>query len=566
MLMFRRIKISIKKFFFPPANSPRWMLILPFATLGILVVLVLVGGAYGWDYTNSPAFCGTTCHTMPPEYAAYQASPHARVACVECHIGREFIGNQIFRKAGDLRHIFATTFGTYEYPIMAGNMRPARDTCEKCHTPEKFSDDSLRVITHFQDNPENTPYSTTLVLKTGGGAKREGLGRGIHWHIENQVEYYATDELDQNIPYVRVINDDGSQQEYLDVTSGLDPSTIAPDQLKRVDCITCHNRITHRVYTPEESVDRSLQIGTISTEIPDIRRQAVEALRAPYTSQQEGIAGIEKLTEYYESSYPDYYGANKDKVDAAVQEVLRIFNDSVFLDQKSDWNTHPNNIGHFDSAGCFRCHDGKHLDSNQQAIRLECNLCHTIPVVSGPQDFVTQIEISKGPEPQSHLNPNWISLHNQAFDATCSNCHSTEGAGSTENTSFCSNIACHGNVFSYAGFDAPKLREILQAQLPAPTAVPTTMPVVGKPTYATHIAALFNAKCTACHGAAASGGLDLTSYASVMQGGKDGAIIAAHDSANSLLMKIQSAKHFANFTADELKLLEQWIDAGAPEK
>jgi NapC/NirT cytochrome c family, N-terminal region len=198
--MFKRIKGSVKGFFFPPAHSPRWMLILPFATMGILVVLVLVAGAYGWEYTNSPAFCGTTCHTMPPEYSAYQASPHARVACVECHIGREFIGNQIFRKAGDLRHVFATTFGTYEYPIMAGNMRPARDTCEKCHTPEKFSDDSLRVIEHFQADEENVPYNTTLVLKTGGGSKREGLGRGIHWHIENQVYYYASDELEQISP------------------------------------------------------------------------------------------------------------------------------------------------------------------------------------------------------------------------------------------------------------------------------------------------------------------------------------------------------------------------------
>jgi nitrate/TMAO reductase-like tetraheme cytochrome c subunit len=564
--MFRRIKDGIKKFFFPPANSPRWMLILPFATLGILVIIVLVAGAYGWEYTNSPSFCGTTCHTMPPEYAAYQASPHARVACVECHIGREFIGNQIFRKAGDLRHVIATTFETYEYPLMAGNMRPARDTCEKCHTPEKFSDDSLRVIKHFQNDKENTPYSTTLVLKTGGGTKREGLGRGIHWHIENQVYYYASDKLEQNIPYIRVVNDDGSEQEYTDVTSGFDPSAIDPNQLKRVDCITCHNRITHRVYTPEESVDRSLQIGTISTDIPFIRRQAVEVLRAQYSSQQEGIAGIEKLADYYKPNYPDYYAANKNKVGAAVQEVTKIFNDSVFLDQKSDWNAHPNNIGHFDSAGCFRCHDGKHLDSNQQAIRLECNLCHSIPVVSGAQDFVTQIEISKGPEPESHLNPNWISLHNKAFDATCSNCHTTEGAGTTVNTSFCSNSACHGSVFSYAGFDAPKLREILQAQLPTPSPVPTVAPVVGKPTYDVNIAALFNAKCTGCHGAAASGGLDLTSYASLMQGGKDGAVITPNDSANSLLIKIQTAQHFANFTADELKLVEQWIDAAAPER
>ena len=563
----KKLREQLKKFFFPPPGSPRWAMILPYAILGFLTVSLLVGGAYTWDYTNSPIFCGTTCHTMPPEYAAYQASPHARVACVECHIGREFVGNQLFRKAGDIRHVIATTFKTYEYPIMAGNMRPARDTCEKCHTPEKFSDDSLRVIYHFQPDKENTPYSVNLVLKTGGGTKREGLGRGIHWHIENQVYYYAADKLDQTIPYVRVVNDDGSVQEYKDVTSNFDPSKVDTNQLKRVDCITCHNRITHRVYTPEESVDRSLQSGTISTDIPFIRRQAVEVLRAQYDTQQAGITGIEKLADYYKSNYPDYYTANGDKIDAAVRELTKIFNDSVFLDQKSDWNAHPNNIGHFDSAGCFRCHDGKHLDANQKAIRLECNLCHSIPVVSGSQDFVTKIEISKGPEPETHLNPNWISLHNQAFDATCSNCHTTEGAGTTANTSFCSNSACHGNVFSYAGFDAPKLREILRLQVQTPIPAPTSAPVVGNPTYDVNTAALFNAKCIMCHkGDAAPKGLDLTSYANILKGGADGPIIVPSDSANSLLVKIQSGEHFAKFTSDELDLIKQWIEAGAPEQ
>jgi nitrate/TMAO reductase-like tetraheme cytochrome c subunit len=565
--MFIRIKNSIKKFFFPPADSPRWMLILPFATLGVLTILVLIAAAYGWEYTNSPVFCGTTCHTMPPEFAAYQASPHAQVACVECHIGREFVGNQLFRKAGDIRHIIATTFHTYEYPIMAGNMRPARDTCEKCHTPEKFSDDSLRVIQHFQPDEDNTPYSTYLVLKTGGGSKREGLGRGIHWHIENQVSYYATDELDQDIPYVRVVNDDGSVKEYTDVTSGFDPASIDPSQLKVVDCMTCHNRITHRVYTPEESIDKAMQLGTISSEIPLIREQAVKVLRGPYSTQEEGLAGIDGLIDYYRVNHSEYYSANQGKIDAAVQELKTIYNDSVFLDQKSDWNTHPNNIGHFDSAGCFRCHDGKHLDSDQQAIRLECNLCHSIPVVSSAQDFVTTLEISKGPEPESHLNANWISLHNKAFDATCSNCHTTEDAGGTTNTSFCSNSACHGNVFSYAGFDAPKLREILQAQLPTPMPVPTAAPVAGSPTYNANISSLFAAKCTLCHqGDSAPKGLDLTSYANIMKGGTEGAVIIPKDSAQSILLKIQSAQHFANFTADELDLIKQWIDAGALEK
>ena len=282
--MLNRVRDAFRSFFFPPRSSPRWLLILPYAVLGILTLSLLVGGAYAWDYTNSPSFCGTTCHTMPPEYAAYQVSPHARIACVDCHIGREFIGNQIFRKAGDVRHILATTFRTYEYPIMVKNMRPARETCEKCHSPEKFSDDSLRLINHFKDDKANTPYSIYLVLKTGGGAKREGLGLGIHWHIVNQVYYYPTDSLEQTIPFVRVVNDDGSTTDYVDVQSGIDASKIDQSKLKEMDCITCHNRITHHVYTPEESVDSALSLGEISRDIPEIRAKGVEVLRQAYAT------------------------------------------------------------------------------------------------------------------------------------------------------------------------------------------------------------------------------------------------------------------------------------------
>jgi nitrate/TMAO reductase-like tetraheme cytochrome c subunit len=559
--------MAIRNFFFPPRGSPRWVLILPYAVLGILTLSLLVGGAYAWDYTNSPSFCGTTCHTMPPEYAAYQISPHARIACVECHIGREFIGNQIFRKAGDVRHIVATAFQSYEYPIEVKNMRPARETCEKCHTPEKFSDDSLRVITHFKDDKDNTPYNTYLVMKTGGGAKRESQGLGIHWHIVNQVYYYPTDSMEQKIPFVRVVNDDGSATDYVDVEAGFDLSGMDASKLKEMDCITCHNRITHHIYTPEESVDKALSLGVLSKDVPEIRKMGVEVLRRDYTTQAEALAGIASLGSYYQTHYSDFYGANTDKVTQAIAALQQIYSDSVFIDQKANWDTHPSNIGHVDSPGCFRCHDGKHLDSDQQAIRLECNLCHSIPIVAGPQDFVTKIEISRGPEPDSHRNPNWISLHNKSIDASCSACHKTDDPGGTSNTSFCSNSACHGNVYQYAGFDAPKLREVLQSQVPAPAPTPTPAPVGGSPTYDANIAPLFTTKCGACHNSTMlAGGMDLTAYAGVMKGGKDGAVILPGDSAGSKLVQIQSAQHFVNFSAEELALVKQWINAGALEK
>ncbi len=200
--MLRRFGARLRGFFFPPADTPISVRLRPYLVLGALTIAILLLVPVAWDYTNSPEFCGTSCHTMPPEYTSYLTSPHARIECVECHIGRGFIATRVTRKAGDLKHVFATMFKTYKFPIRAGDLRPARETCERCHFPEKFSSDTLLEIHRFETDRGNTPISIYLTLKTGGGSEREGLGRGIHWHILNQVYYLPTDPEEQDIPYV----------------------------------------------------------------------------------------------------------------------------------------------------------------------------------------------------------------------------------------------------------------------------------------------------------------------------------------------------------------------------
>ena len=564
---FSRIGKALRKFFFPPVDSKTWIRVLPYAILGVLTLIVLIGAAYGWQYTNSPQFCGTTCHTMPPEYSAYLASPHARVDCVECHIGRGFIATQITRKAGDLRHVFATVFENYEYPIFATNMRPARETCEKCHNPDKFSDDSLREAKRFQSDTNSTPYSIFLSLKTGGGNSRQGLGKGIHWHVENRVLYYATDELQENIPYIRVYNDDGSFTEYTDIASSFIPADLQEADLREMDCTTCHNRVTHLVPMPADQVDTALSRGFIDKTIPDIRTKAMEVLTVEYSSQQAGLNGIAGLDNYYQAYYPDFYAAHPNAVKDAITYLQDIYSSSVNLDQESDWYTHPNNIGHMDFPGCFRCHDGKHMDAAQQAIRLECNLCHTIPVVAGPSKFVAQVEISRGPEPLTHLNANWIAMHNQVFNQTCSDCHTASNPGGTDNSSFCSNSACHGNVWKYAGFDAPALRQTILQSLPL---IPTPSPVdlTGALSYDATIGPLFQSRCGSCHGENGILGLNLTTYQGTMQAGTNGPVIIPGDANGSPLVQKQSGEtpHFSQLTPEELALVIDWINAGAPEK
>jgi hypothetical protein len=564
---FKRLGNALHNFFLPPEGTKTWLRVLPYAILGVLTVIVLIGAAYGWQYTNSPEFCGTSCHTMPPEYSSYLASPHARVDCTECHIGRGFIATQITRKAGDLRHVTATLFHNYTYPIYATNMRPARDTCEKCHNPDKFSDDTLIENKTFQSDINNTPYSIFLSLKTGGGTERQGLGKGIHWHVENKVMYYPTDELQQTIPYIRVYNADGTYNEYTDIASSFNPADITEADMKEMDCVTCHNRVTHLVPVPPDQIDAALARGFIDKTIPDIRAKGIEVLSATYTSQQEGLNGIYGLFNYYQAYYPEYYAANQPAVQNAVSYIQTMYIDSVNLEQKSDWNTHSNNIGHLNFAGCFRCHDGKHLDSNKQAVRLECNLCHTIPEVAGPSDFVANVEIPRGPEPQSHLNANWIAMHNTVFNETCNDCHTTSNPGGTDNTSFCSNSACHGIDWKYAGLDAPTLRETILSTLP-PTPTPSPLNLGGALTYDATIGPLFKSRCGACHGEDGLQGLNLTTYQTAMKGSINGPVIIPGDASGSLLIQKQSGPtpHFGQLTPQELSLVTDWINAGAPEK
>jgi mono/diheme cytochrome c family protein len=186
--------------------------------------------------------------------------------------------------------------------------------------------------------------------------------------------------------------------------------------------------------------------------------------------------------------------------------------------------------------------------------------------VAGPSDFVAAIEISRGPEPESHLHANWISLHRDVFDPSCTNCHTTEDPGGTSNTSFCSNSACHGVAWPYAGFDAPGLREILLQQLPA---TPTAPAISGGPlTFVAAIGPLLQQRCGACHGETGLQGLDLTSYEGTLSGGASGPAVIPGDPEGSLLVEKQSGAeaHFGQLAPEELKLVVDWIAAGAPER
>jgi mono/diheme cytochrome c family protein len=313
-------------------------------------------------------------------------------------------------------------------------------------------------------------------------------------------------------------------------------------------------------------VDIALDRKIIDPTIPEIRLKSIEVLTATYTTQEQAINGIAGLENYYRVVYPDYYASNKQIILTAIKALQEIYSQSVFIDQKSDWYSHPDNVGHKNFPGCFRCHDGKHFNAKQEPIRLECNLCHSIPIVASAQDFITDIEISSGPEPQTHLNPGWITMHHKVFDHTCASCHNTADAGGTSNTSFCSNSACHGISWKFAGFNAPSLKAIIEAQLP-PTPTPAA-PSSGPLTYTDTIGPIFQARCGTCHSNGGMLGLNLTTYQTTMAGSINGPVIVPGNPDGSLLVHKQSFNqpHFGQLAPEELKLVIEWILAGALEK
>lgn len=559
----------LKSVFLPPPNTSIAIRLLPYGIILIVIIGISLATTKAWEYTNSSEFCGTACHTMPPQHVTHINSDHARVTCEECHLGRTDLGTQIIRK---IEYSYQTgsamVLNNYHYPIVARNMRPARDVCETCHFPQVFSNDTLIEFNHYGQDENNTETTTYLVMKTGGGSEREGLGYGIHWHIENPVSFYATDERMLEIPYIRVESQDGTFTEYFDTETDFDFNQIQEDQLVEMDCMSCHNRTAHFIEYPDKAVDDMLSRGEINKDIPYIRNYAATALKGDFESYDEARTNIEKLLPNYERNFPIAYAKYRTDLENTVEVLSNYYQNNVFIDQQMKWDTHPDNSQHLTSPGCFRCHDGKHLTEENEAVRLECNLCHSIPVVAGPQDFVANIEVSRGVEPSSHKDTNWITIHHEIIDNTCENCHTIEDPGGTSNTSFCSNSGCHGQAWEYAGFNAPRLRQILSTLIevtPTPEPQESRDLTENPPTYQ-DIQSFF-ATCLECHAANGLAGVNLSNFDSIMQGGDRGAIVIPGDAENSSLVTIQQSEtpHFAQFTSQQLEWIKAWINAGASQ-
>jgi len=347
------------------------------------ILIVSVAAFAGIEYMDSPQFCGQLCHeVMEPQWAGYQEGPHSRVACVQCHIGP---GAPWFVKSkmSGLRQVVAVTFDTHSRPIPSPvhDLRPARDTCEQCHWPEKFHGDKIRTIRTYADDEANTESVTTLRMHIGGINRLDKSATGIHWHVsqQNRIEYITTDRKRQVIPYVRLDDGRGNVTEFF--AEGVTDAASLAGERRVLDCVDCHNRPSHTfAHSAERAVDEAIAAGGFDQALPFIRREAVKVLSAPYADRAAAFAGIEAgLTAFYR----DLPGAPKDAVDRAVATATHVFGRNVFPTMNVTWGTYANNASHSDpgpsaSPGCFRCHDGAHKTKQGKAISDDCSLCHTI--------------------------------------------------------------------------------------------------------------------------------------------------------------------------------------------
>ena len=366
-------------------NNQHTRRVLGWATVGLTVFLMVsVFGSYkAYHYTESDAFCGTTCHTvMHPEFTAYKASPHARVGCVNCHIGSGATWYAKSKLSG-ARQVWRTALNQYPRPIQTPvhDLRPAQETCEQCHWPEKFWGAQLKVFNHFGYDEASTPRETRLLIKTGGGDPQTGLAVGIHSHmnLQNEVSYLSDDKR-QTIDYIRVRNrKTGKVTEFFAEGTKMTPQQAAAAPLRTMDCVDCHNRPTHIYVPPDQAVDRALLENEVQRDLPFIKAQAVAALTKDYGTTDQAVTTIAKdLDEFYKTTYPAVYASRKKDIDASVATLQRIFRTIRFPEMKTDWRTHPNNIGHFYYTGCFRCHDDLHVSKDGKRVSKDCNICHDV--------------------------------------------------------------------------------------------------------------------------------------------------------------------------------------------
>ena len=394
-----------------------------FGTVFLLIVSS-VGSYEAFHYTESVEFCGKLCHNvMEPEYTTYHGSAHERVACVECHVGSG-ASWYVKSKMSGLYQVYSVMAKKYPTPIPTpiANLRPARETCERCHWPEKFYDDKLRVKHSYLTDENNTEVVLNLLVKTSSKTTANGVEKGIHQHIspDVKIEYKTTSENRQEIPWVRYTNTKtGESYVYMDSEVSLTQQQLDSLETRVMDCLDCHNRPSHNYNAPQTFIDKSMGDGKISKTLPAIKMLAMQALYVDYATKDSAFMAIKStINDYYASSYPEILESRKKDIDDAVAEIQNGYANNIFPFMKANWKSYPNNLGHMESNGCYRCHNNRHATDQGKVISKNCTLCHNIKFES----VGDSVSYANAGEALAFRHP--VDIDNAWETELCSTCHS----------------------------------------------------------------------------------------------------------------------------------------------
>lgn len=390
----------------------------------IVFVLVSSFGVYqAYHFSESVEFCGTTCHTvMNPQYTAYQNSPHAKVSCASCHVG---YGADWYAKSkmSGAYQVYAALADRYPRPIPTPieNLRPAQETCEQCHWPEKTYGAQQRQFNHYMYDEENTLWRTNMLIKTGGGDPQLEHTSGIHWHmnIGVEIEYIARDTKRQDIPWVRITDKRTNRVTiYQDSENPFEPEEIEAGLKRKMDCLDCHNRPSHVFRTADYAIDKMIRAGRIDHQIPGIKRISVEAMSAEYPNEEEALRDIANyVSTYYRNQDDSSFQSMQTSIDKSIVAVQEAYSQNIFPEMKVRWTEYPNNIGHFTNIGCMRCHAGNHESEDGLTITRNCNACHTILAQGSGDDY----EATTSPDGLEFRHPEDI---DEAWrEMGCHECH-----------------------------------------------------------------------------------------------------------------------------------------------
>jgi nitrate/TMAO reductase-like tetraheme cytochrome c subunit len=355
-----------------PTTRRTVLAVIALTAINVVIVLLAAKGAMHW--MESPSFCGQACHLpMQPQFTAWQSAPHSEVTCTQCHVG-EGARALVRAKLAGTRQLYHVITNQVPKPIPGvADMRPALETCGNCHWPGRDSGDVIKVKREYADDNANSETATILQMFVGGPGRPTSSGRAIHWHADPgvRIEFVFTDHERQKIPYVRLVRNDGTVREYK--AEGATDEEIAKGERRVMDCIDCHNVPAHRIApTAEQAIDAAIANGSLSRDLPFVRREGVRLVKSDYATQEQGLDEIEKEVRRL---YTGKGGVDDAELARTIAAVKNVYRRNVFPAMNVTFGVYPDNLGHITSNGCVRCHDGR-AASDGSTISDDCEYCH----------------------------------------------------------------------------------------------------------------------------------------------------------------------------------------------